>query len=368
MIKILIINTVAVDYNGITDCILQYLRAMDRTGIQIDILSTVSVNPKMERNFFEIGCHIYRIEYRKNNPILYVFKLANFVKKEKYDIVHAHGNSATLTFDMLGAFLGKCEVRIAHGHNTKCGNDRLDKILRPLFYRVYTLGMACGELAGNWLFQKKKYCILPNGRNLEVYKYNSNVRQQIQEKYGLDNSLVIGHVGGFNEQKNQKFALEIFEELVKIRKDVKMVLMGDGALFQSIKESAERKGIDDRIIFTGSVGNISEMLSAMDIMILPSLHEGMPLVVMEWQAAGLPCIISDNITKECAVTELVHYLPLSVGAKKWAEMIDQISKEKKDRKLSIWRDKLKAAGYDIEDNARDLKELYEQLYQESIKR
>jgi len=365
MIKILIINTIAIDYNGVTDCLLQYLRAMDRTDMQIDILSAVSVNPKMEKNFLEIGCRIYRIECRKKNPILYVFKLANLVKKEKYDIVHAHGNSATLAFDMLGAFFGKCKVRIAHCHSTKSGNNHLDKALRPFFYRLYTQGIACGGLAGEWLFPEREYLILPNGRKLEEYKYNFEVRKKIQKEYDLEDTLVVGHVGRFNISKNQKFVVEIFEELLKIRKDVKMVLMGDGALFQSIKESAARKGLDDRIIFTGSVGNISEMLSAMDVMILPSLHEGMPLVVMEWQAAGLPCIISDNITKECAVTELVHYLPLSAGAKKWAEMLDQISKEKTDRKLSIWRDKLRAAGYDIEDNARELRALYEQLYEEN---
>lgn len=155
MMKILIINTMAIDYNGVTDCLLQYLRAMDRTDMQIDILSAVSVNPKMEKNFLEIGCRIYRIECRKKNPILYVFKLGNLVKKEKYDIVHAHGNSATLAFDMLGAFFGKCKVRIAHCHNTKCGNDRLDKILRPLFYRVYTHGMACGKWQGNGCLKRE---------------------------------------------------------------------------------------------------------------------------------------------------------------------------------------------------------------------
>ena len=156
--------------------------------------------------------------------------------------------------------------------------------------------MACGKMAGKWLFQERDYCILPNGRNLEDYKYDSSIRKQIQEQFDLKDFLWSDMLADLMN-KNQKFALEIFEELVKIRKDVKMVLMGDGALFQSVRESAARKGLDDRIIFTGSVGNISEMLSAMDVMILPSLHEGMPLVVMEWQAAGLPCVISDNITK-----------------------------------------------------------------------
>lgn len=366
MIKILIINTMAIDYNGVTDCLLQYLRAMDRSGMQIDILSAVSVNSKMEKNFLEIGCRVYKIDCRKKNPPLYVLKLAKFVKKGQYDIVHAHGNSATMAFDMLGAYLGGCKVRIAHSHSTECGSKWLDKMLRPFFYHLYTQGMACGKLAGEWLFQERKYNILPNGREIDSYRYSVDARRDIRNKYNISDELVIGHVGRFNCSKNHKFVLEIFEELLKKRKDIRLILIGEGTLFEQIKMSAAEKNIAKYITFTGSVDNVPEMLSAMDVMVLPSLHEGLPLVVMEWQAAGLPCIISDNITRECAVTELVHYLSLAVGAKKWAEMIVQISEEKVGRTSKKLADKLKAAGYDIEDNAKKLRELYESLYCESI--
>lgn len=359
MTKILIINTMAVDYNGVTDCILQYLRAMDRNEMKIDILSTVSVNPEMEKNFWEIGCRIVRLEYRNKNPFLYVLKLAFLVRKEKYDIVHAHGNSATLTFDMLGALLGGCRVRIAHGHNTQCANRCLDKILRPFFYRLYTYALACGNLAGEWLFSGRKFSILPNGRDIKVYRFEPAIREKVRTQYGLKNCLVIGHVGRFNTQKNHKFILELFEELKKIRYNTKLVLVGEGALFDETRESVVQKGMEDDVLFTGNINNVSEMLSAMDVMVLPSLYEGLPLVVMEWQAAGLPCIISDTITRECRVTDLVRFMSLSDGAKKWAEVILDISeRERIDRYSPVFGEQIRNAGYSIDDNARELKNLY----------
>ena len=242
MIKVLVINTLAIDYNGVTDCILQYLKAMDKKNMQIDILSTVSLNSELEKKFLRLGCTIIQLENRKQNPIMYVWKLAGLVRREKYNIVHAHGNSATLTFDMLGAFLGKCKVRIAHGHSTQCGSKLVDMLLRPFFYKLYTCGISCGKDVGDWLFKRHKFQILPNGRELSLYKYNVKNRQEIRVKYNLGNSLVIGHIGRFNKPKNQEFVLEIFMELQKLQKNAKLLLVGDGILFGNI-QNCEIKGL-----------------------------------------------------------------------------------------------------------------------------
>jgi glycosyltransferase involved in cell wall biosynthesis len=367
MIKVLVINTLAIDYNGVTDCILQYLKAMDKKNMQIDILSTVSLNSELEKKFLRLGCTIIQLENRKQNPIMYVWKLAGLVRREKYNIVHAHGNSATLTFDMLGAFLGKCKVRIAHGHSTQCGSKLVDMLLRPFFYKLYTCGISCGKDVGDWLFKRHKFQILPNGRELSLYKYNVKNRQEIRVKYNLGNSLVIGHIGRFNKPKNQEFVLEIFMELQKLQKNAKLLLVGDGILFGNIQNCARNKGIAEHVVFTGSIGNIPEILSAMDVMVLPSLYEGMPLVVLEWQASGLPCIISDSITRECKVTDLVEFLPLSIGAKEWAQEIIRVEEQKKDRKYFDTENMMKEAGFDIKENAKELRKLYEKLYQESWK-
>ena len=308
----------------------------------------------MEKNFLEIGCRIHRMECRKKNPILYVFKLANLVKKEKYDIVHAHGNSATLAFDMLGAFFGKCKVRIAHSHNTKCGNDRLDKMLRPLFYRAYTHGMACGKMAGKWLFQERDYCILPNGRNLEDYKYDSSIRKQIQEQFDLKDFFVVGHVGRFNKQKNHKFLVEIFAEIKKIREDAELVLIGEGNLQNDIIQKVERMNLSKYVHFLGVRDDVNKIMQTFDALLFPSLFEGLGIVLIEAQAAGIPCFTSkDVVAKEAGITSLCHYISLDNTARQWAEYLLDNMDKKKDRYKEI-----EEAGYDLKTNTEWLEEFY----------
>ena len=138
----------AIDYNGVTDCIVQYLKHMNREGIEFTILSTVTVHPDFDKLFQELGCRMERIEIRKEHPLRYMFRLAKLVRREKFDIVHAHGNSATMFFDMAGAKLGGLQDQDAHGHSTSCGNQKLDRLLRPFFYHSYNAGGCLWEKGG----------------------------------------------------------------------------------------------------------------------------------------------------------------------------------------------------------------------------
>lgn len=359
--KILIIHTMAIDYNGVTDCIVQYLKHMNREGMEATILSTVTVHPDFEKLFQELGCRLERIEIRKEHPLRYMFRLAKLVRREKFDLVHAHGNSATMFFDMAGAKLGGCRIRIAHGHSTSCGNQKLDRLLRSFFYHSYTQAAACGKKVGEWLYAGRKFRILPNGRELEAYRFRKDIRRKIRETYQLGETFTIGHVGRFNGPKNQKFALEVFAELLKEEPESHLVFMGDGALLEEVKARAVRLGVAENVTFTGSVKNIPEMLSAMDAMIFPSMYEGMPLVVLEWQAAGLPCIVSDTITDECDVTELVCRVSLKADRKVWVEKLKEIRQKSDERNCTLWQQKLKSAGFDIWEDAEKLREWYQEL-------
>ena len=136
--KLLWITTVEINYNGISDCMYQYLQAMDKSGMEIDILAVKPSNPEYEKRFRDLGCRVIHLDCRNSNPPLYTIRLAKLIRKQQYDLVHVHGNSATMTFDLLGAKLGGCKVRIAHSHNTSCTHVTEDKILRPLFYHLVT--------------------------------------------------------------------------------------------------------------------------------------------------------------------------------------------------------------------------------------
>lgn len=360
--KILIINTLAIDFNGVTDCIFQYLQAMNRSNIEVSILSTMKNNSVMIKKFEQLGCNMEYLEIRKEKTISYILKLAKLVRKEKFDIVHVHGNSATMAFDLMGALLGGCKVRIAHSHNTTCMHLKADKLLRPLFYKLYTKGFACGREAGKWLFPEREFTVIPNGRNLSKLKFNQSKRNKIREEMNLNDKFVIGNVGRFNEQKNHKFLLAVFAEVRKVRKDAKLVLMGDGALMQQTQDLAKQLNIYNDVIFMGSVSNVPELLNGMDLMVLPSLFEGLPLVVLEWQASGLPCFLSDTITNECVINEDVIRLPLNAGEKKWSEEIlkQEVKNRSETRDADIKR--VQEAGYDIIENAATLREIYMELY------
>lgn len=359
--KVLMVDTVDLDFNGITDCIYQYLRAMERTDIKMDVLAGAELNHALENKFHQLGIRVFHICNRKQKPMQYVLKLIKLVKQNQYDIVHVHGNSATMVFELLGAKIGGCKIRIAHSHNTTCQHVREDKILRPLFYHLVTERFACGKAAGKWLYGKNRFKIIPNGRDLDKFTFDEEVRNKVRSELGLNDSFVVGHVGGFNRQKNQAFVLKVYSELLKLRKNTKLVLIGDGELKEFIQEMADKMHLRNQVIFTGSISNVEDLLSAMDVMLLPSIHEGLPLVVLEWQAEGLSCFLSDNITRECKLSDLVHYLPLSDGAKKWAQIINQENYPERMEAQKAGKNALKVGGYDIVENAEQLKQIYRNL-------
>lgn len=361
--KLLWITTVEINYNGISDCMYQYLQAMDKSKMEIDILAVKPSNPEYEKRFLDLGCRVIHLDFRNSNPPLYTIRLAKLIRKQRYDLVHVHGNSATMTFDLLGAKLGGCKVRIAHSHNTSCTHVTEDKILRPLFYHLVTERYACGKAAGEWLYRGRSFTVIPNGRDLKRLTYSRELREKFRRQWNMEEAFVIGHVGSFNEVKNQEFTVDIFQKISEKNPNARLVLMGDGERMDAVKAQCQELGIAERVLFLGNVPNVAELLNAMDLMLLPSRHEGLPLVVMEWQASGLPCVLSDVITRECGLCDLVQYLPLDAGAEEWADVIADTRIPERENACRMGQKALKAAGFDLEENAQNLKEMYQRLIQ-----
>lgn len=355
--KVLVISTVGLIYDGITSVIISYLKAMDFSGLDIYVAGTMKVEPSIRRQLEDIGCRIVEFPNRQTETITYIRKLVKFIRKNNIEVVHAHGNSGTLVVEMLAAWLGGCKKRIAHSHNTRCNQVRTDKLLRPFFNIFYTDALACGNDAGKWLFGDKTFKVLKNGRDIKMYYFNQEMRNRIRKEYNLGSSLTIGHVGGFFEQKNHRFLSEIYHEIVRLQSDVKLFMIGDGPLKAEIEHLC--KDIHDNVIFTGSTDRVPDLLQAMDGMILPSLFEGLPLVAIEWQINGLPCIVSTNITRECAVTNQIHFLPLEISAEEWAYQIVTFAKQNNRlQSAEVAAVKVSLNGFDIHDAAEKLKEIY----------
>lgn len=364
--KILQIPTGGLFSDGILSCIVEYMTAMDKSGMDIRVLATNSPEKSVVEKIENSGCSVVSIPYRKKNIVKYFFALYRYISKEKIDIVHVHGSSAIMSVELVAARLAGCKVRIAHSHNTTCENQKTDKILRPVFNRNYTTAFACGQDAGRWMFGKRKFTIIPNGRNLKKYEYDTKKRTEYRNKLGIpSDALVIGHVGRFNRQKNHEYLLRVFSEFYKKKRNSYLVLVGTGEKVGEIKNLVKELELENNVIFTGVIENVSDYLSAFDIMLLPSLYEGLPLVVIEWQIAGLPCVVSDTVTEECAITSLVKFESIKKEPEVWAnEVVNLILQDRNDSKEAVLND-IKMAGYDIKSGAEKLKKLYSILVEDS---
>ena len=358
--KILLINTVPTDKNGITNVIFNFLRAIDRSEIQLDLVSINHPDNFVLDEVIKLNINIHVLP-RLSNILSYWVSLWKLIRQNKYDAVHIHGNSHTTVLELSAAKMAGCKTRIVHAHTTKCLNIYVHKLLTPSFNFLYTDGLACGEAAGRFMFDQNKFSIINNGIDTEKFAFNQEVRKYIRIKNQWDGCKVIGHVGYFLEVKNHKWIIEVFRELVNKDQSYRLVLIGDGKLRELIVNKAKEYDLLKYITFTGSISNVDEYLNAIDLIIMPSLFEGLPLSLIEQQANGLRCVVSDTITKEVDKTNNLTFLSLSCSPKEWSDIIvnmkvlsDSDRKQKSDKAV---KDIIKN-GYSIKEEARKLKKLY----------
>lgn len=360
MIKVLVVETTRFGYDGITNVITNYYTYMNRERIQMNIVTINPVSKTFGDFLVENGNINYVIPYRNYNPIKYIVELRKILKQGGYEILHVHGCSATMAIEMFAGVLAGIKVRISHSHNTKCDHIYIDKILRTFFNRWCNVAYACSKEAGEWMFPDRKFEIITNGINLDKFQYNKNVRDQFRKKYMLNGKVIIGHVGRFSEQKNHEKLINIFKEFSRNHDNAKLVLIGDGELKECMVERTKDLGLD--VLFVGLSDEVEKWLQAMDIMVFPSLFEGLPLGLIEAQAAGLPCVLSDTISPMTKITHFVKFVDLCASAEEWCTIIDGLL-NKFDRKalMKSVKDQLRNAHFDIKNNCDELADRYENL-------
>ena len=362
--KVLMILTSNFGYNGITSTVLRYYKYINKDNIKMDFL-VMNESPQYINEIINKDTKIHVIErkIRQKEPIKYVKLLTNIIKDEKYDIVHIHGSSSIIALELYAAKKAGCKNKIVHSHNTTTDHIFIHKMLYPYFRKNYTYALACGKEAGRWLFKKNKFEVLPNGQEILKYEFNQVKREKIRKEYNIENKIVIGHVGGFNYQKNHEYLIEIFRKLTeKHGNKYFLILVGDGELRNNIENKIKEYNLNDKVLLLGKISNVQEILQAMDIMVFPSRFEGLPNVVLEWQIAGLPCIISDKITQEVKVTDLVKF----VGLNKIDEWIENIEKTKicdRNKNKDYILSQIREAGFDIEKNAKKLEKIYNKIFE-----
>lgn len=358
--RVLVIESTVFGYDGITNVITNYYRYLDHKRVQMDLVTINSVSDSFRNELNKNGSKNFILPYRNKNPFKYVLDLKKIIKKGKYQIVHVHGCSATMAVEMLAAKLAGVKVRISHSHNTKCDHEKVDKILRPLFSRCCNVGFACGTEAGEWMFPEKKFTVVSNGIDLERFRYDESVRTLMRKQYGIEENFVIGHVGRFSKQKNHEKLIDIFAEVSKTYGDAKLVLVGDGELREQIEKRVKKENLN--VIFVGLSDEVERWLQAMDMVIFPSLFEGLPLGLVEAQAAGLPCILSDMISPNTKITDLVEFVELNKEPVVWVEAVKR-NRDKFDRKARIEdvKNQIRSSHFDIKENCCELADKYEKL-------
>ena len=225
-----------------------------------------------------------------------------------------------MAFDLLAAFLGGATVRITHVHN--CAPQPLlkQKTLGVLLNRLVTRPVACSEAAGKMLYTRP-FTVLTNGVDCKRFSFSPEIRAAIRNELHISDAFVVGHIGRFSPQKNHRRLLRIFASLLQLRPSAVLLLCGEGEDMAGCREEAAKLDIADSVLFLGKVEQPQNYYQAMDVFVLPSLFEGLPLVGVEAQCAGLPCVFSDAITKETGILPNCVFLPLEAPDASWADAI-----------------------------------------------
>lgn len=351
------------DRAGIETMLMNYYRHMDRSQVQFDFLANKSKKGAYDQEIREMGGHVYvtpgfnplkGIEYRK-----FMMKL---FEGSEYKIVHAH-NGALGYWPLKYAKQSEIPIRIAHSHNTRINFDMkwlIKSYCKKRLKRVANFYWGCGEEAVKFYFGDRAteagYKIINNAIEVERFLFDREKREELRKINNLEGKIVIGHVGRFMLQKNHKFLLKIFKAIHDKNNNAILMLIGEGELEQEIRKEVAELNLQNSIIFTGSIPNVNEMYQAMDMFILPSLYEGLPVVGIEAQAAGLPCYFSSTVTDETKITDLVKFISLENSADEWADIILKDIQKHQDRKNMY--SEITNAGYNIQIEAQKLQDMY----------
>lgn len=279
---------------------------------------------------------------------------------KEYTAIHVHANALYYVLPFILAKLFGVKITILHSHNTQSNVKSLQALhyLNKLFVGFWAnTFLACAVDAGKWMFGKKHFEVINNAVDVNKFIFNQANRSAIRLELGIpESSYVIGNVGRFEEVKNHRFIIDIFNEYLKVNSNAYLLLPGDGSLWQEMDDKVKSLGISDKVRLTGVRSDIDKMYSAMDLLLMPSHYEGLPFVLIEAQCAGLKCMISENVTEECILTDLCCVESLSHDASEWSNRLANISDTSYDR--SQYAKVVKEKGYDINDTAQRLTEIY----------
>lgn len=313
---------------GVESVIMNYYKNINPQKIRFDFLCNTKEKIAYEDYIQKHGSKIYKITARNDNPIKYKKEVRQFFKKysKKYDCFWMNVNNLVNIDYLILAKKYGIERRIIHSHNSKIMDDGVKGKIKGLIHNVNkkvvvkyaTDFWACSSEAADFFYKTKKkpnIKIIENAIDVNKFEFDDTRREKIRKQYNiLANDIVIGDIGRLESQKNIGYLISVFERYHKINPNSYLMIVGNGSLQKELKKIVMEKRLTKNVIFTGAVANTQDYLSAFDVFMMPSLYEGLPVTLVEAQAAGLKCVVADNITKEVNVSENIEYLPIDSTA------------------------------------------------------
>ena len=360
MKKVLIICA-GLQFGGVERFAANTIKFAPADEFQFDYLIFEGLGDAFAPEIIEKGGRVITFPSPQQGYKSYIKKLGDLIDNNHYDVVHSH-TQFNSGINLWTAKKHNVPVRIAHSHTTAHENTMskkqlaYEKLMRKMILRNATHCCACGVEAGKWMYGDKPFTVISNGIDTEMFAYNESYRISIRKQYGIENeSLLIGHSGTISKLKNQELLIRLLPEIRKKRK-AELLLLGtcpNQEVIQQLKNHVSELRLTDHVHFAGAVMNVNEHLSAFDVFAFPSLREGTPLALIEAQANGLPCIISDNIAHDAVLTDLVTPISLN-GEKAWIEALAGAKRNQPEKYVDI----IEKSGYDAREAYRMLFEIY----------
>lgn len=362
MIRVAIVGG-KIDSGGKKNLIMEYYRHVNKENIQFDFLCDSDSQSIPYEEIQMLGGRVYEISpYQhilKNMKDMYII-----FKQNRYPIVHAY-NSTMNIFPMFVAWIARVPVRISESLSMAHKDDSktiLKKLLRPMSRWFANCYMSCGEECGRWqfgdkVFEKGKIDVFKTVINTEFNSYNPEIREITRKKYCWEDNMIIGHIGRFTAQKNSVRLINIFSAIVKKEPSARLCLIGDGELKTAMLDEIKRLDLEDKVDYLGRREDIQQFYNAMDVFVLPSLYEGLPVVGLEAESCGLPMFFSTEVTREANACELGHFVELEKDNEYWADEIISAIKANVDVRRSHSLE-VRMAGFDSESEALRLENYY----------
>lgn len=361
------------DSGGKKNLIMEYYRHIDREKVQFDFLCDSDSQAIPREEIESLGGRVYEITVYQNilGNMYDIYKLC---KMNKYPVMHAY-NSTMNVFPMFVAKLAGVPVRISESLSMAHEGDwktKIKKILRPMSRWFANYYMSCGKDCGRWqfgdkLFDAGKVDVFKTVINTGFNAYNPELREKTRKEFGWEDKIVIGHIGRFTPQKNSVHLIEIFAAIAKKEPKAVLCLIGDGELKTDMMTKIDELGIKDKVDYLGRREDIQQFYNAMDMFLLPSLYEGLPVVGLEAESCGLPMFFSTEVTREANACELGHFIELNVSDEEWADEILKAVKENMPVRRSHAKE-VAEAGFDSASEAMRMQKYYfDAMWEQKVK-